>query len=263
MRKTILIIALFVALLLCSCAAPFDSLPPSSSPDGSSAADSTAPVSDTTEPVSESEEAETEPQTFAPEEQITNFPVLTRAEKTKFIKIREIDGLNPRPIVEWKKTAKTCPYTVQEILDAISLGDRLEDVYDKIGYPTYRDTEENPPNRGMNLCFMSYETSDGGVVWVIPFLAGYTSEDYRYVIGMIVAHPDLTGDHYPDIFELTYDEKIAAEIYPVFTAIEEKGVDYLLERGLITPYEATLYAEEEAIYQASVAAKETQEQANE
>ena len=267
MKKTrITVICLFTLLLLTSCAAPYDSLPPApASPDNSSVTDTTAPVSDTTEHVSESEE--TEIQTFPIEEQITNFRVLTDEEKNEQRRLRMWPPVPPLPIVEWEKVARSCPFTTDEILSMISVGDDLKDVYEKIGYPTYRDIltlDENgitSLSREFNYLFMYYKTADGGIVWIEPGLAGCIEEDYQYIV---TEFSYTRGGHIREAsYEMDYVTKVSLEAIPVFMAVEEKGVDYLLKNGLITPYEATLYAAEEAIYQASLSEKETSEQVNE
>jgi hypothetical protein len=48
---------------------------------------------------------------------------------------------------------------------------------------------------------------------------------------------------------MDFDTKVRLQVIPVFMAVEEVGVEYLLEKEIITPYEATLYTAEEAIYQ--------------
>ncbi len=258
MKKLIILSLLLAAVaILASCAVPFstESLP-SSSPINihSSSKPTTADFT--------KDETVEELQTFSAEEQITNFKVLSTEEKSEQIRVRENDPLSPLPIVEWKKTAQYCPYTSQEILDLISLGDTLDEMYEKIGYPTYRDRLDTPLNRGTDLRFMSYQGADGCTVAIMTLLAGCCEADYRYIITGIVAHTDPAGED--AIFEHMDDKTmIATEIIPLFIAVEQKGVDYLLENDLITPYEATLYAAEEAVFQASLAAKEVQEQANE
>ena len=264
MKKKYVIIMITMLLLFASCAAPLDSLPPDpASTNDLSTVEATDPVSDTTESVPESEEAETEPQTFAPEDQITNFPVFSEAEKEIDRQLRQNDPRNPQPIVEWKRKAKTCPYTAEEIVSLISPGDRLEDVYERIGYPTYRDDPNNPPNNGLDLRFMSYETADHSIVWVQPVLAGYYESDYHYIIYSVIIPASQLPSVKSERYVMTFDELVRAEALTVYSAVEEKGVDYLLENDLITPYEATLYAAEEAIYQASVAAMESPAQATE
>lgn len=251
---------LLVLFLLTSCAAPLDTPPVIPPADDASVSDQTEPLSEQTVP------EETEPETFPIEEQITNFKVLTDEEKSEQRRLRAWPPERPLPIVEWEKVAKSCPYTMNEILSMISVGDNLEDVYEKIGYPNYRDIltlGENGVsslNREFDYLFMYYKPSDGGTVWIKPKLAGCTEENYRYLVAEISYRVGANDNEY---LRMDFDTQVSLEMIPVFMAVEEKGVEYLLEKNLITPYEATLYAEEEARYQASVAAKEAQEQANE
>lgn len=264
MKKTLLFFSsLLLVLLHVSCAVPYD--PPHPSP--SSSPSYGALVSEQTEFETMSMKDAVELQTFPIQEQITKFKVLTEEEKTEQIRLRYTPSIQPLPIVEWTKVAKKCPYTTDEILSLIAVGDELEKVYEKIGYPTYRDclTIQNgltTLNRPIDYTFMYYETADGGIVWIQPMLSGSSENEYQYVI-IKISYAYHIGNEADESFSMNYDTLVAREVIPVFVAVEQKGVDYLLENDLITPYEATLYAAEEAVFQASLAAKEVQEQANE
>lgn len=246
MRKMSIIIALLsIFLFITACAVP-DEGTPGSIPSPQALLSYATENTQSLETIELSTPPELE--TFSLEERTTKFTVLTAEEKEEQIRLRSHDALNPLPIVEWKRIAQSCPYTIEEILNQVALGDRIEDVYSRIGYPTYRDSYDEPVNRGYNFRFMSYRTADNGVVWIIPYLAGYSENDYRYIIAHIVVHENMSGDN-ADSYAMTYDEMVSSEIIPVFVAVEQKGVDYLLENDLITPYEATLYAAEEAVFQ--------------
>jgi hypothetical protein len=91
---------------------------------------------------------------------------------------------------------------------------------------------------------MNYATTDGDVIHISYRLAGCTSEDYRYVVTAISSSKDTIP-----YTSMDFDTKVRLQVIPVFMAVEEVGVEYLLEKEIITPYEATLYAAEAAIYQ--------------
>ena len=154
------------------------------------------------------------------------------------------------PIVE------TAPEeTTEEILSSIALGDNIMDVYERIGYPTYRDTSASIlSGRDLDYYFMTYATTDGDVISIVYRLAGCTKDDYGYVITAYSSAKDTVPST-----QMDFDTKVRLQVIPVFMAVEQVGVDYLLEREIITPYEATLYEAEEAVYQAKLADTETTE----
>lgn len=254
---SILSLVIILAAVLVSCGVSNENAPSIPSPSPFS------PASASNQVITDSVQSTpvVELQTISPENSITNFRVLTDEEKAEQIYLRQNDHLSPMPIVEWNSLAKSCPYTIEEIISQVSVGDDLKDVYECIGSPTYRDSWDAPPSRGMDLRFMSYRTADGGVIWICPMLAGSSEEDYHYVVACIVVHENMSGYDEPDVYQMDYDTMVTMEIIPVFMAVEQKGVNYLLENDLITPYEATLYAAEEAAYQAAqaqLAARELQ-----
>ncbi|MBP3667012.1 MAG: hypothetical protein J6K29_08175 [Clostridia bacterium] len=184
-------------------------------------------------------------------EEVTNFPVLTEAEKqVQCVYHNEFDSENVY-VRHWDiaGTARECPYTSEEILSAVSLGDDIMDVYDRIGYPTYRDTPSTfLSGRRLDLFTMDYTTSDGDVIFICYRLAGCTEDDYRYVVTALSSSRDTIP-----YTSMDFDTKVRLQVLPVFMAVEQVGVDYLLEKEIITPYEATLYAAEETVYQERLA----------
>ena len=109
-------------------------------------------------------------------------------------------------------------------------------------------------SREFDYTFMYYATADGGIVWIQPELSGFSEEEYQYIV-IDLSYAYRIGSEAKERFRMDYDTQIARGVIPVFMAVESRGIDYLLERELITPYEATLYAAEEAVYQARVAAQ--------
>lgn len=180
-------------------------------------------------------------------EEVTNFPVLTEAEKSWQRVYHNEFKRDKFYVLPWDvaPTARECPYTAEEVLAGVSLGDNIMDVYDRIGYPTYRDTSGTfLSGRELDLYFMNYATTDGDVIHISYRLAGCTSDDYRYVVTAISSSKDTIP-----YTSMDFDTKVRLQVIPVFMAVEEVGVEYLLEKEIITPYEATLYTAEEAIYQ--------------
>ncbi len=180
-------------------------------------------------------------------EEVTNFPVLTEAAKSwQRVYHNDFDIANVY-VLHWDlaPTANECPYTAEEVLAGVSLGDNIMDVYDRIGYPTYRDTSSTfLSGRNLNLFTMDYRTTDRDTIFITYRLAGCTAEDYRYVVTAIRSSKDTIP-----YTSMDFDTKVRLQVIPVFMAVEEVGVEYLLEKEIITPYEATLYAAEETIYQ--------------
>ena len=190
-------------------------------------------------------------------EEITNFPVLTDAQKTLQRTYHNEFKRDEFYVLPWDiaGTAKDCPYTSEEILSSFALGDNIMDVYQRIGYPTYRDTSSSfLSGRNLDYFFMTYATTDGDVIVIDYRLAGCTGDDYRYVVTAFASSKDKVP-----YTSMDFDTKVRLQVIPVFMAVEQVGVDYLLEREIITPYEATLYEAEEAVYQARRASKEATE----
>lgn len=188
-------------------------------------------------------------------EEVTNFPVLTEAEKSFQRVYHNNFDIENVYMLHWDiaPTARECPYTAEEVLAAVALGDNIMDIYDRIGYPTYRDTPSTfLSGRRLDLFTMDYATTDGDEIFITYRLAGCTADDYRYVVTAISSSKK-TIPYTP----MDFDTKVRLQVIPVFMAVEQVGVDYLLEKEIITPYEATLYAEEEAVYQARLASQET------
>ena len=187
--------------------------------------------------------------------EVTNFPILTDSQKA-FQRIYHYEHNRESIYVlhsDIAPTARECPYTAEEVLAAVALGDNIMDIYERIGYPTYRDTPSTSlSGRQLNLFFMTYATTDEDVIGVSYRLAGCTADDYRYVVTAISSSKDAIP-----YTSMDFDTKVRLQVIPVFMAVEQVGVDYLLEKEIITPYEATLYAEEEAVYQARLASQET------
>ena len=208
--------------------------------------------------VTSSNETPTEEATTPePLEPVTNFPVLTKVEKIRQRNRRLINKESPVRAWDLAGTTEECPYTTMEIVEQIALGDEILGVYERIGLPYYRDTTARPPlTRPMDIYLMIYAAKDGGMVNISVDLAGCCEEDYQYVITKIYYYED-ENDPVTHI-TMDFDTKVRLQVIPLFMAVEQVGVDYLLEKEIITPYEATLYAEEEAVYQASLAESETE-----
>ena len=205
--------------------------------------------------VTSSDETPTEEATTPePLEPVTNFAVLTEAEKNQQRLRRLINKESPVRGWDLAGTAKECPYTAEELLSQIALGDELLGLYDRIGYPTYRDNDASMlSGRPIDFYFMSYRTTDGDVIGIEVDLAGCCEEDYHYVVVYYSSSKQTIPRQ-----KMDFDTKVRLQVIPLFMAVEQVGVDYLLEKEIITPYEATLYAEEEAVYQASLAESETE-----
>jgi hypothetical protein len=210
------------------------------------------------QPPVETQESETaEDVTEAPTEEIleevTNFPVLTDAAKSWQRVYHNEFKKDEFYVLPWDiaGTADECPYTAAEVLASISLGDNIMDVYDRIGYPTYRDTASTfLSGRNLDLFTMDYRTADRDTIFITYRLAGCTAEDYRYVVTAISSSKKTIP-----YTAMDFDTKVRLQVIPVFMAVEDVGVEYLLEREIITPYEATLYAAEEAVYQERLASQ--------
>jgi hypothetical protein len=107
-------------------------------------------------------------------EEVTNFPVLTEAEKSWQRVYHNEFKRDKFYVLPWDvaPTARECPYTAAAILAGVSLGDNIMDVYDRIGYPTYRDTSGTfLSGRELDLYFMNYATTDGDVIHISYRLA--------------------------------------------------------------------------------------------
>lgn len=94
-----------------------------------------------------------------------------------------------------------------------------------------------------------YFTSDGLTVRVQLSSAGTGTEadPFRTVISEIWCDGELIAACN------TVAEEMELGILPTFLAVELHGTDYLISEGLLTEAEAVLYAEEQAVYQASQA----------
>lgn len=244
---SIILVLLMLISSFASCAVPDNPSPSYQQNKQDVTSNSTSPydADETTAEITETEEVI---------EKITNYPIPTDAEK---VFQRDLFYHNKeRPVRAWDLagTAKECPYTSEEILSNISLGDELLSLYEKIGYPTYRDTL-NTFHSGVpvDIYSMIYTTSDGDKIIISVELAGCSTGDYRYVVEY---YRSIKKDesHLMDL-----EAKIQFGIIPVFMAVEQVGVDYLLEKEIITPYEATLYEAEEAVYQERLARQEVTE----
>ena len=190
-------------------------------------------------------------------EEITNFPVLTDAQKNVQRTYHNEFKRDEFYVLPWDiaGTSSECQHSSEEILSSIALGDNIMDVYERIGYPTYRDTSASIlSGRDLDYYFMTYATTDGDVISIVYRLAGCTKDDYGYVITAYSSAKDTVPST-----QMDFDTKVRLQVIPVFMAVEQVGVDYLLEREIITPYEATLYEAEEAVYQAKLADTETTE----
>lgn len=190
-------------------------------------------------------------------EEITNFPVLTDAQKTLQRTYHDEYNRENIYVLHWDMAGTThdCPYTAEEILSNIALGDNIMDVYERIGYPTYRDTPSSfLSGRPLDLYFMTYTTTDGDVIDINIRLAGCNEDDYRYVVTSYSSLKETVP-----YTKMDFDTKVRLQVIPVFMAVEQVGVDYLLEKEIITPYEATLYEDEEAVYQEWLARQDVTE----
>ena len=203
---------------------------------------------------STTEETTTKEPTEEPTEEIldpvTNFPVLTQPQKTVQRKYHNPYPMDQIYVLSWAflGMAQKCPYTAEEVLSAVARGDNIVDIYERIGYPTYRDTSATHlSGRLKDYYFMIYDTIDGDRISIDYRLSGCNEDDYCYVVTSISSSKDTIP-----YTKMDFDTKVRLQVIPVFMAVEQVGVNYLLEKEIITPYEATLYAEEEAFYQAQL-----------
>ena len=241
---------MLAAAILTACATPQS---PSSLPEANGQ-ESDTPTEATQDLLTETTPEET---TEAILEEVTNFPVLTDAQKTLQRTYHNELKRDEFYVLPWDiaGTAKECPYTSEEILSSFSLGDNIMDVYQRIGYPTYRDTSGTfLSGSNLDYFFMTYATTDGDVIVIDYLLAGCTEDDYRYVVTAFASSKNKVP-----YTSMDFDTKVRLQVIPVFMAVEQVGVDYLLEREIITHYEATLYEAEEAVYRSNLASKETNE----
>ena len=258
---TIVSACMLTAVILSACA---NSSNPSSIPEAN-AQESVTPaeqdqIAETTQeetsqdPIAETTQEETTEEIL---EEITNFPVLTDAQKIVQRTYHDEFKRDEFYVLPWDiaGTSSECQHSSEEILSSIALGDNIMDVYERIGYPTYRDTSASIlSGRDLDYYFMTYATTDGDVISIDYRLAGCTKDDYGYVITAYSSAKDTVPST-----QMDFDTKVRLQVIPVFMAVEQVGVDYLLEREIITPYEATLYEAEEAVYQAKLADTETTE----
>ena len=161
--------------------------------------------------------------------EVTNFPILTDSQKA-FQRIYHYEhNRESIYVLHWDiaPTARECPYTAEEVLAAVALGDNIMDIYDRIGYPTYRDTPSTfLSGRRLDLFTMDYATTDGDKIFITYRLAGCTADDYRYVVTAISSSKDAIP-----YTSMDFDTKVRLQVIPVFMAVEQVGVDYLFGKG--------------------------------
>ncbi len=144
-----------------------------------------------------------------------------------------------------------------EILSVISLGMTSEEYEALLGKPTPFVIAPQKPEISLQVTYdrilsalsVSYPSVDGKTISFTMDYAGTGTEadPFRTVISEIWCDGELIAACN------TVAEEMELGILPTFLAVELHGTDYLISEGLLTEAEAVLYAEEQAVYQASQA----------
>ncbi|MBO5042476.1 MAG: hypothetical protein J6D87_05875 [Clostridia bacterium] len=141
-------------------------------------------------------------------------------------------------------------YTKTDILSALSVGMSRDEMIACVGEPEvyHVPVEQNYVNYWAYRYNRYYTTDESNITAVTSYAGtGTESDPFRAVISEIWCDGELI-----DACDTVADE-MALGILPTFLAVELHGTDYLISEGLLTEAEAVLYAEEQAVYQASQA----------
>lgn len=149
----------------------------------------------------------------------------------------------------------SCDFSSDDFLEAVTYGMPVHELYETVGYPQSRLIDYQGRisiDYELAMMNMSYFTTDGYevIVQIDLALTSQSEEAYEWLVRYVTV---MNGRTVLTMIGPSVDESIQYGFTPTFLAVEQLGIDYMIEHHHISENDVLLYAAEEATYQANQA----------